>query len=255
MISNYHGHTMHCKHGVGTIEEHILKAIEYGLEEVAITEHVPIKGAKLSRIDYEDFDNFMKLLESMKAKYGDQIKIWTGLECEYIPEIFEEHLKLQSEYNIDYLVLGHHFSNLTQPGHYYFETRNNQMIDEYIEYAIAGIKSGYFAFIAHPDLFLNRAKMSEYSLAKSKELLAACEEYDVPVEINGNGFRNNKGYPNIDFWKLAKTYNLRFLINSDSHAPEEIYDHGLIAAYEFAKELEIEITERLDFSANNNISK
>lgn len=247
MIANYHGHTMHCKHGIGTTREHIESAIKYGLKEVAITEHVPIKGKKLSRIDYDDFEPFILELNALKVEYQDQIKVLSGLECEYIPEIFEDHLALKAKYDIDFLVLGHHFSNLSQVGHYYFETSNNQMIDEYVENSIAAVKSGHFSIFAHPDLIFNKMAANDYLLTKSAELLAACKEADIAIEINGNGLRNNKGYPNKEFWKLAKSYDLTVVINADSHAPEEIYDYGVKAAYDFAKELGIAVTERLDF--------
>lgn len=247
MIANYHGHTMHCKHGIGTTREHIEAAIKFGLQEVAITEHVPIKGKKLSRIDYEDFEDFITELNNLKIEYQDKIKVLTGLECEYIPEIMDAHLELKEKYQIDFLVLGHHFSNLSQVGHYYFETRNKQMIDEYVENAIAAVKSGHFKIFAHPDLIFNKLAADDYLLAKSKELLDACKAVGMVIEINSNGLRNNKGYPNKEFWKLAKTYDLTVVINADSHAPEEIYDYGVKAAYSFAQELKIPITERLDF--------
>ncbi len=248
MISNYHGHTMHCKHGVGTTREHIEAAINFGLEEVAITEHVPIKGKRLSRIDYEDFESFITELIILKEEYADRIKVLTGLECEYVEEVINDHLELKQKYDIDFLVLGHHFSNLTQPGHYYFETRNIEMVEEYIGQAIKGIESGLFAIFAHPDVFLNRIDLKPEFLPLCKKLLETCEKHDVVIELNGNGFRNNKGYPNRMFWNLVTDYDLRVVINADSHAPEEIYDHGVQAAYEFAKELGIEITERLDFN-------
>lgn len=247
MIANYHGHTMHCKHGVGTTREHIEAAINFGLKEVAITEHVPIKGTNLSRIDYKDFDAFITELNQLKLEYADRIKVLTGLECEYIPEIIQDHLDLKTKYNIDFLVLGHHFSNLNQVGHYFFETKNKEMIDDYFEHVEAAVKSELFAFIAHPDVFLNRLQLTDYMTQKSRELFELCSEYKLPVEINGNGLRNNKGYPNRDFWTIAKEYDLQFIINADSHAPNEIYDEGVKATYKFADELGITVTERLEF--------
>ncbi len=247
MIANYHGHTMHCKHGVGTTREHIEAAIKFGLKEVAITEHVPIKGTNLSRIDYQDFDAFITELNQLKIEFADRIKILTGLECEYIPELMQYHLELKTKYDIDFLVLGHHFSNLNQVGHYFFETKTTEMIDEYFEYVTAAVKSGLFAIFAHPDVFLNRIPLTDYTATKSRELLELCVEYNLPVEINGNGFRNNKGYPNRDFWTIASEYDLQVVINADSHAPHEVYDDGVKAAYQFAEELGIKVTERLEF--------
>lgn len=248
MITNYHGHTVHCKHGVGTTREHIEAAINFGLQEVAITEHVPIKNKRLSRIDYEDFESFITELLMLKEEYADRIKVLTGLECEYVEEVIDDHLELKEKYGIDFLVLGHHFSNLSQPGHYYFETRSDEMVEEYISQAIKGVESGLFAIFAHPDVFLNKMDLQPNHIELCKQLLAACQKQDIVIEINGNGFRNNKGYPNRKFWQLVKEYDLRVVINADSHAPEEIYDHGVRGAYAFAEELQIEITERLDFN-------
>ncbi len=248
MITNYHGHTVHCKHGVGTIREHIEAAINFGLQEVAITEHVPIKNKRLSRIDYEDFESFIRELLLLKEEYADRIKVLTGLECEYVEEVIADHLELKEKYGIDFLVLGHHFSNLSQPGHYYFETRTEEMVEEYISQAIKAVESGLFAIFAHPDVFLNKMDLQPKHVELCKQLLVACQKQDIVIEINGNGFRNNKGYPNRKFWQLAKEYDLRVVINADSHAPEEIYDHGVRGAYAFAEELQIEITERLDFN-------
>ena len=39
--TNYHTHYSICKHAVGSLEEYILKAIELGYEEFAVTEHIP----------------------------------------------------------------------------------------------------------------------------------------------------------------------------------------------------------------------
>lgn len=247
MISNYHGHTMHCKHGIGSTREHIESAIKYGLQEVAITEHVPIKNKKFSRIDYDHFDEFITELNQLKIEYRDKIKVLSGLECEYIPEVMGDHLKLKEKYSIDFLVLGHHFSKLSQPGHYYFETSSHQMIDEYIENAIKGVESGYFKIFAHPDIIYNKFPIDEYIINQSKRLLAACAQNQIAVEINSNGLRNNKGYPSQQFWALSKDYDLTVVINADAHAPDEICDFGVQAAYKFARKLGIKVTERLDF--------
>lgn len=247
MIANYHGHTMHCKHGVGTTREHIEAAIAFGLEEVAITEHVPIENTHLSRIDYEDFHQFMCELNSLKEEYNEQIRVLTGLECEYIPKIFQNHLDLVEKYDIDFLVLGHHFSNLSQPGNHFFETNSHAMANEYKDDLIAGIKSGYFKIIGHPDIFLNLLPMDSLLEEYSREILSACESSQVAIEINGNGMRTNKGYPSRDFWQLATEYNLVIVINSDSHSPDEILDKGVINTYKFAEELGLQVTERLDF--------
>lgn len=248
MKTSYHGHTVHCKHGIGTTREHIEAAINFGLDEIAITEHVPIKGKTLSRIDYPDFDAFMKELNELKGEYSNRIKVLTGLECEYIPEIMNDHLELKEKYNIDYLVLGHHFSNLKQAGNHFFLVRNLEMATDYVDSAVDGIRSGQFAFIAHPDLFLNKLEMNDELEKLSRKLLEACQETNTPVEINGGGMRSGKGYPNRDFWTLAKEYDLTIIVNSDSHAPREIDDEGVTKAYDLAHDLKLEVTERLDFN-------
>ena len=92
--------------------------------------------------------------------------------------------------------------------------------------------SGLFTFVAHPDLFGHSyLPWDENTIACSHAILQAASALSIPLEINGNGFRQPMinvedkqrcVYPLEPFWELATGYDILVIINSDAHAPEDI---------------------------------
>lgn len=247
MLTNYHGHTKHCKHGTGTSEEHIIAAINAGLTEIGISEHVPIKNRDLLRISYEEFDQFATELNNLKYKYGKKIKIYFGLECEYVEEYMPQFLELKARYNIDYLILGQHFSETTQDQNYYFQTNNLKMVRQYIDSIIVGLDTKEFAFLAHPDIIFNIQEPTVKWLEECRRLFAYCEENKIIIELNCNGLRKKRGYPHSKFWEMAGEYDLQVVINDDAHHPDEIADEYRLQAEKIAFTHNLNIIEKIVF--------
>ncbi|MDY2596070.1 MAG: hypothetical protein SOW34_14550, partial [Oliverpabstia sp.] len=61
----------------------------------------------------------------------------------------------------------------------------------------------------------------------------------------GNGMRYNRSYPSEPAFLLSKEYQLQYMINSDAHAPEKLYDEGVRKAEEFADKLGLKIMQSL----------
>ena len=72
-------------------------------------------------------------------------------------------------------------------------------------------------------------------------IFEACEKNKVIVEINANGIRGNKGYPNLEVFELSKKYDLKYIISSDAHDPKCLYDDAVVKAEEFAEKLGLKI--------------
>lgn len=247
MQRNYHGHTKYCKHGIGSIEEHILTAIDLGYKAVGISEHVPVKDREMLRIDFSDFDFFANKLNCLKEKYKNQIEVHFGLECEYVESYMETILELKAKYNIDYLILGQHYSNYVQDENHYFQITEISQLDEYIDSIIKGLETNQFIFLAHPDIVFNKMECSQFALDKFKRLLDYCQTNRVIIELNCNGLRKKRGYPHPSFWQLVSTYNIDVIISSDSHAPEHLGDEYIDQAKQIAKQLNLSIIEQVIF--------
>ncbi len=248
MLTNYHSHTRWCRHGSGELEEYIKEAIANNLKEYAVTEHIPFPFLKNPcRIKVEEMDDFITELDNLINKYQGQIKILKGLECEYFEKYHDYYIEIKNKYNIDFLILGQHYFDTTFDIDF-FQISTPKEIKLYEETVIKAIKSNLFSIVAHPDVFLNSTKFNKQALESTKNILSICEQYQIPVEINANGLRYNRGYPNIDFWKESKNYNLTYLINSDCHNVKDLYDDAINKGYSFAQSLDIEITEFLNFN-------
>ena len=82
---DYHTHTYFSADSKAKPEEHILKAIQEGLEEICFTDHYDcLDGWRL------DCESYFKELLPLKEKYQDQIKVKIGIEIGINMDAFEE---------------------------------------------------------------------------------------------------------------------------------------------------------------------
>ncbi len=242
MKTNYHSHTLWCRHATGSVDEVAKKAIEVGLEEIAFTEHVSYPDYNSSRPRYEELDQIFNEIEEAQKKYANNIKIFKSLECEYAPKFHDYYQQLKEKYDLDFLILGHHFSEVP-PINDYFNISEDNVVLEFEKTIIQAINSGLFKMVAHPDVFLNGYPFNELAEKVSHNICKALEENNIYVEINANGLRNKCNYPNKGFFTISKEYNLKYLINADSHNLSHLDDEYITKAYEFANELGIEVDE------------
>ena len=113
--------------------------------------------------------------------------------------------------------------------------------------------TGIYDCLAHPDLFCFAYPVFDKDAeAISRDLCAAAEQMDLPVEYNLNGAIRSEGgnvpglgYPCREFWEIASEYKLKAIVGLDCHRPKDIVRTDLYEkAYAFLSDLGIEtITE------------
>ena len=242
MKTNYHGHTRWCKHGIGSIEDYIIASIDNGIIEMAFTEHVPLEGYIGSRMHIDDLDEYQLELNYFINKYSNKIKIYNGFESEYLPDKIDYYKSLNEKYNIDFLILGHHFNNISMDNDYFNVKKSDEVID-YGREVVEGLSTGLFKILAHPDVFLTNYKFDKVAAKVSHDICKACEDYGIVMEFNANGLRNGLSYPSNDFFEIARDYNIKFIINSDHHNPLHVNDKFVKQAYFLANNLGLNIVE------------
>lgn len=250
MLTNYHTHTKWCKHGFGEIEEYIERAIECGMEELAITEHVPHRdNLDAWRMQWEEFPAFDKALDEAIARYQGRIRVLKGLECEYYPEELYSYRRFRDQYGYRLLILGQHRSGRNREFDN-FANKDAAQMHLYADEVCEGLRTGLFTFLAHPDLALQGYQEEWDGECESvmDQIFSTCQECGIPVEININGLRNGKRYPSEQAFSFSKNYDLRYLINADAHRPNDLCDEKRGEAEEFAKRLGITVTRKLDLS-------
>lgn len=244
MIANYHTHTRWCNHGVGEIEDYIKAALEAGFKELAITEHVPYRdNSDPYRMQWEAFHKFNEELNEMVEKYKDKIHIIKGLECEYYVEALEDYKMFREEYGYEIFILGQHWCDHKRIDS--FAQKDKEALYIYANEVCKGLETGVFTFLAHPDLILekyNDGKWDIHCENVMRQIFSTCERLNIPVEINANGLRGGRRYPDINSLRLSKAYKLTYLINADAHDPKFLNDEAIRQVEALAQSLDIEVT-------------
>jgi histidinol phosphatase-like PHP family hydrolase len=245
LIANYHTHTRWCRHGSGEIEDYIVAGIAGGLQELAITEHVPLPGdPDRRRMRYDELDAFDRELNEMILKYASAIRIRKGLECEYYPELLHYYEDLRDRLGYEILLLGQHTS-IDRRLDYFAITKPSE-IGRYADEVCRGLETGLFSFLAHPDvpIFSYHTPDRPFMTAMA-QIFKVCEERDIPVEINGNGQGCHRGYPCHKVWELARNYRLRVLVGADSHYVPDLISENVTQCEDLARKLKLNLISLL----------
>lgn len=231
--TNYHTHTYRCMHAGGSDEEYVLAAIKGGYEEIGFSDHSPWRYdsdfVAHMRMSLSQFDDYNSSIMTLKEKYKDQISIKIGLECEYFPKYMKWLKQFVKEKQLDYIIFGNHYRESDELRIYY----GNACIDDdelrnYVDDAIEGMKTGLYAYLCHPDLFMRSGrKFDDTTREQCYRLCEAAKKYQIPLEYNGAGLEFNmlhrvEEYPHHEFWKIAKEVGNTAIIGIDAHTPRAL---------------------------------
>lgn len=247
MQANYHTHSRWCRHGVGEIEDYIEEAIRCGLREIAITEHVPHNHTEDSWIPWDQFPAYDAALNHAIKEYEGRIRVIKGFECEYYPLEMDDYRRFQEDFGYELLFIGQHRCGKNKEIDC-FGPKGPYELHVYADDVCKGLETGFFRFLAHPDCALENYSnpWDKDCEAAMGQIFQACEELKIPVEINGNGMRYQRSYPCEQTYLLSKKYDLKYMINSDAHAPELLCDEGVRKSEKFAEKLGLEIMPFLE---------
>lgn len=260
MKTNYHTHTTRCHHAQGSDEDYVLSAIKGGYEELGFSDHTPWKYrsdfVSPIRMTTDELPDYVKSVHSLADKYKSQINIRLGLECEYFPDYIYWLRNMLKEYSIEYAIFGNHYYNSDEKFRY-FATHcdSRDMLDLYEESSVEGIESGLFAYMAHPDLFMNSyPEFDHHCTMISRHICRAALRQNLPLEYNlsvraRNDASGQPSYvPSPDFWRIATNEGCTAIIGIDAHSN---YDLEKAQYYSQAakelKELGIKTIDKLDF--------
>lgn len=242
----YHTHTKRCGHATGNDEEYVKSAIKLGIKRLGFSDHIILpKGFEQPTVrgSYYLLDDYISSVTLLKEKYKNDVEIHIGFEAEYYPVMLDYYRKLLKD-KVEYLILGQH-CYLDENNHFqfYFSRRIEECkIQKYTNDIIAGLKTGLFKYLCHPDLFMRSYAEWTPELEKcSRQILKTCEELDIPIELNLCGMRrddwneNSRAYPTGHFFDLVKEYRVRVVLGVDAHEPKNFNEEEIKNGLEFAK--------------------
>lgn len=251
LIANYHTHTKRCHHAVGEDREYIESAIKAGIKFLGFSDHVawPYESGYVSptRMRLDEMGGYINDIRRLADEYKDQITIYCGFEAEYFPSMFEKFKKNMSQYDYDYLILGPHFPGTEELGVYYGNPFNNtDYLKMYVEHNIEAMDTGYYIYLAHPDIGNFTGDQELYTRGLRK-LCAAAKAHNMPIEFNLLGFRRKSHYPSIRLLEIAKELGNDMIIGVDAHDPKHFSDPKVYSdAYELIDKYGINIIDKLD---------
>ena len=87
----FHVHTWRCKHASDETDQEIIeKAISLGAKKITFTDHVPFPENPFgNRMDFEQLEEYLETLSSLKEKYQNQIDVKIGFEVEFVPKYLD----------------------------------------------------------------------------------------------------------------------------------------------------------------------
>jgi histidinol-phosphatase (PHP family) len=231
------------------------EAIKQKFDVIGISDHVPYKDAEtMYRMEFSERNAYLEEANYLKNIYkNSSIKLYIGYEAEYQKRHLNYLISLFKEHKIDYLVLGHHYQDVSNLYTYYGRSTTIEQLRCYVNDCIEAMKTKLFWFIAHPDIVLmSFDKFTKEMELECRKLISASIDYNVYLEYNGggvrNGYYNNLSqkdylYPKLEFWKLVKEMKGKVLVNADAHSPYQINDEAYKLALKQAKKLGLNLVE------------
>ncbi|WP_281164307.1 histidinol-phosphatase HisJ [Liquorilactobacillus sicerae] len=263
-----HTHTELCPHGSHELTELMIeRAIKLGFDHYCITEHAPLprgfeqkyrgdpEGLTTASLTWEQLDEYFKLVNHLKQKYQDQIKISIGFEVDYLPgfekqiQEFLDQVGPQTDQNI----LSIHFMPGKDDGLWCVDYTTadfatgfaewlsvpQQLYRQYFELVLQEVTAnlglyrpqrlGHLNLIQkYQDYFHLPAEFDQQNLQLIEKILKIIKQQRRELDFNTAGLYKpycNQFYPGIQITKLAEELEIPLIFGSDAHSVAEV-GHG-----------------------------
>lgn len=227
----FHVHTYRCRHaGEWSDESYIEEAVRLGYRSIWFSDHSPFPGDTLrSRMRMEELSEYLSSLTALREKYAGTCEVHIGLEAEYLPSFAKEgyYEELKENPQIEFLLLGQHLAE-TGSGYSFdlsAEERARQEHDLLGEAILAGMESGYFDAVAHPDRIFRLYSFHTTSREAAAEcfagkVVAAAASSGIPLELNAHSLGSRDLY-RPEFWQRVPA-SIPVICGLDVHSPLQI---------------------------------
>lgn len=216
ITGDYHTHTIY-SHGKGTIRENVESAIKKGLKEIAICDHGPRHAG--FGVKRKNFSKMRNEIDSLNKEYKE-INILLGVEANIIGYDGEIDVDDEIIEMIDILLVGFHFGAVPKSvGDTYKMFVLNYLAKYSKDIALKARKLNTEALINainRYDIDLITHPGAKVDI-DTRELAKAAAKRGTALEINAS-----HGFLTVEYIKIAAEEDVKFMINSDAHRPEDV---------------------------------
>ncbi len=240
--SDFHMHSNYSD-GIATIEDMVKSSIKKGLTRIAITDHMPLPFPTYYAVDLEQIQAYRDEIDMARQQYGHKIDILTGLEIEFMPEIYHWIKENILAVKWDFLIASVH--GLLVDNSHCLINESEKEFDKTLQKVFNGdiqalcskyyltlqqaIKTGWCDSTGHLDVVKKFNQSNQYFDETSpwygelvEETLDIMKTLHIKMEINTAGLIHPIGeiYPSPWIIKAAIKKNIPIIMGSDAHAPE-----------------------------------
>jgi len=239
MPVDYHTHNYRCGHAVGELEEYVLSAIGQGMEQIGLSDHMPL--LHLSQEEHPDIAMSMEELPRyveeclrLQEKYKDQIAVRVGLEGDYIEGCEAKIEAIVNGYPWDYVIGSVHFLGTWDVTDFrqVHQWKGRSVIGAYEQYFDAIQKAaatGFYDYIGHIDAIKRFGFRPEEDATPLEDAaLQVLKKHDMAFELNAAGIHApcKEMYPSMRMLERAHAYQIPVTYGSDAHHPDKVGQKG-----------------------------
>lgn len=233
---DYHMHTHFSADSEAKPEEHILTAIQKGLDEICFTDH---KDFHYPDCPFDlDADAYFLELQQLQKKYADKIQIKIGLEMGLDIDFIDDIYTFVNSHDYDYVIGSIHVIGQTEffePALFFKGKTKEEAHREFFLNTLKCVKTfDCFNCLGHLDYICRYGpyedKHVDHVLYQDiiDEILKTLIQKGKGIEVNTSGYRDLKtcGFPNFDI--VQRYYDLGgriITVGTDSHTSDRVGEH------------------------------
>ncbi|WP_128896120.1 histidinol-phosphatase HisJ [Longirhabdus pacifica] len=236
MFVDYHTHHERCGHAEGTLEQYIQKGIEIGLEQIGLSDHMPLLHVDPANyypemaMSFEDLPYYVEECLQLKEKYAKQIDIKVGLEADYIEGYEEQISAIIQQYPWDYVIGSVHFIgewDITdyRQTHEWNGKNIDSIYETYYKLLQQAAATEMYDIIGHFDVIKRFGYKPEMDTKElENQTLHVVKKHDIALECNTSGLRMpaKEMFPSERILRYASQLGIPITLSSDAHKPNQL---------------------------------
>ncbi|AWV31283.1 histidinol-phosphatase HisJ [Paenibacillus odorifer] len=243
MHIDYHTHHERCGHAVGKLEEYVQRGIELGLQQLGLSDHLPLIHVDPASYYPEmampmaELPRYVEECLTLKERYRGVIDLRVGLEADYIEGYEEQIREILSPYPWDYLIGSVHFLgewDITDHRQVHgWEGRDAlEVYRLYYDAVKKSALSGLYDIIGHMDVIKRFGYGPQTPEGKAEvkalelETLKVIADSGIAMELNASGLTKPcaEMFPAEHLLQEALKLGIPLTLGSDAHDPAKLGD-------------------------------
>lgn len=245
-LTNYHTHSQFCD-GKEAPEEYIKAAIDAGFDAIGFSSHAPLPFENKWSIKPGMMQAYAHEIQRLKKCYAGEIKVFLGLEIDYVPGLSTPFSTFRNYYALDFVIGGVHLVASENTRDLWFIDGHPQGYDDGLKNIFhMDIKRGVdcyftqlwdmilnekFDVLAHADKIKMNNRGLYFSIEEPwyldyiRETVKLIAKKGCIVEVNTRGIYKNRFpgfYPSVQMLEALFKKNVPVTISTDAHHPSEI---------------------------------